>query len=86
MPQTEQSKQWEKIVAKAWIDEDYKQQLLDDPAAVLKAEGVDTPDGVKIKCVEATEKQAWLVLPPKPSNESDINVGEERIAAFAMWV
>ncbi len=77
--QNEQQKQWAKIVAKAWADDDYKKRLLDDPASVLKEEGMDVPEDVEFKCVEATETQAWLVLPPKP--EYDIEEGEERLAA-----
>lgn len=78
--QKEQQKQWAKIVAKAWADEDYKQRLMADPAAVLKDEGIELPDGVKIKCVEATKTQAWLVLPPMP--EGNIEEGDERMTAL----
>ncbi|SDL52860.1 NHLP leader peptide domain-containing protein [Maridesulfovibrio ferrireducens] len=79
--QNEQQKQWAKIVAKAWADEDYKQRLLNDPTAVMKEEGIEVPEGVKFKCVEATEKQAWLVLPPRPG-KGCIEAGEERLAAI----
>jgi nitrile hydratase len=75
----EQEKQWAKIVAKAWADEDYKQRLLDDPKAVLAAEGIELPD-IDIKVVEATEKQAWMVLPPKPA-DGEIEQEQERISA-----
>ena len=78
-------KVWAKIVAKAWADEDYKQRLLDDPAAVLKAEGIQVPEGMTFKCLEATEKQAFLVLPPKPTNMGGASEGEERLAAWMNW-
>jgi len=78
----DQQKVWAKIVAKAWADEDYKQRLLDDPASVLKAEGAELPEGVALKCVEATESQAWLVLPPRPTTGS-IQAGEERLSAIS---
>ena len=78
--QNEQQKQWAKIVAKAWADEDYKQRLMDDPAAILTEEGMTLSEGVEIKVVEATEKQAWIVLPPKPEGEK-IEEGAERLAA-----
>jgi hypothetical protein len=78
--QNGQQKMWAKIVAKAWADEDYKQRLIKDPAAVLKAEGVDVPEGVEFKCVEATDKQAWLVLPSKPTAIGGVEEGE-RLAA-----
>ncbi|MDP2846696.1 MAG: NHLP leader peptide family RiPP precursor [Humidesulfovibrio sp.] len=77
----EQQKVWAKIVAKAWADEDYKQRLLADAAAVLKAEGVDVPEGVAFKCLEATETQAWLVLPLMPTDVGGVSEGEERLAA-----
>ena len=79
----DQQKVWAKIVAKAWADEDYKQRLLSDPSAVLEAEGVKMPEGVEFKCVEATEKQAWLVLPPRPT-EGSIYSEEERLSANTM--
>ncbi|MDP2846740.1 MAG: NHLP leader peptide family RiPP precursor [Humidesulfovibrio sp.] len=80
MNQNEQQKLWAKIVAKAWADEDYKQRLLDEPAAVLRAEGLTVPEGVEINVVEATAKKVWLVLPMQ-SGEGAV-VGEERLAAI----
>lgn len=77
--QIEQQKLWAKIVAKAWADEGYKAKLMADPAAVMKTEGVELPEGVEFKCVEATEKQAWIVLPPKPAGS--IKEKEERLVA-----
>jgi len=77
----ERQKKWAKIVAKVWADEDYKRRLLDDPASVLKAEGVDMPEGLEIKIVEAPEKQALFVLPPRPTNSCEVQEGEERLAA-----
>ena len=79
MSQNEQQKLWAKIVAKAWADEDYKQRLLDDPASVLRAEGMTLPEGVEINVVEATAKNAWFVLPMQ-SDEGAV-VAEERLAA-----
>jgi len=78
--QNAQQKIWEKIVAKAWADEGYKQQLLADPATVLSAEGMALPAGVQIKMVEATDKVAWLVLPAQ--NAGAVVEGEERLAAI----
>lgn len=80
--QSEQQKQWAKIVAKAWADEDYKQRLIDNAASVLTEEGVDMPEGVEVKVVEATDKQAWLVLPPKPE-DGQIEEGAEQLAAMS---
>jgi hypothetical protein len=78
----DQHRLWAKIVAKAWADEDYKQRLLNDPAAVLKAEGVEVPKGVEFKCVEATENLAGLVLPPKPTAIGGVEEGERLAAVY----
>ena len=78
--QNEQAKQWAKVVAKAWADEDYKQRLMTDPASILTEEGMEVPEGVQISVVEATEKQAWIVLPPKPES-GEIAEAAERLAA-----
>ena len=79
----DRQKQWAKIVAKAWADEDYKRRLLDDPGAVLSEEGMKVPEGLQISVVEATEKQAWLVLPPKPETGKIGRIEEvgQRLAA-----
>ena len=77
----ELAKKWATIVAKAWADEGYKKRLIEDPATVLSEEGMGVAKGVEIKVVEATERQAWLVLPPKPENDK-IETGEERLAAI----
>jgi hypothetical protein len=36
---------WYKIIARAWSDDAYKQELLDDPKAALQEMGVDTIGG-----------------------------------------
>lgn len=43
-----------KVIAKALQDEAFKQQLIADPAAVLKAEGVEIPAGIELKVVADT--------------------------------
>jgi len=78
--QNEQAKQWAKVVAKAWADEDYKQRLINDAASVLKEEAIEMPEGMVVKVVEATDKLSWMVLPPKPETEK-IEEASERLAA-----
>lgn len=62
------------LVAKAWADEAFKQQLLADPVAVLKAEGLTLPAGLTVKVLENTDQLYHLVLPPKPTELSDDNL------------
>ena len=66
---TAYAKQYGQVVAKAWADEEFKQRLLADPAAVLQAEGITVPQGVELRAVENTDKVLYFMLPPKPSAE-----------------
>ncbi|MDR4509637.1 MAG: NHLP leader peptide family RiPP precursor [Candidatus Brocadiaceae bacterium] len=58
-----------KIVEKAWKDEEFKRNLLNNPGSVLKANGVEIPDGVEVKIVENTDKVVYFTLPQKPVKE-----------------
>ena len=58
-----------KNIAKAWRDPAFKAELIANPAAALKAEGIDVPDGMAVTVVENTDKQFHLVLPPVPTDE-----------------
>ena len=78
-----QQKQWAKIVANVWADDDDKQRFISDPAAVLREEGADVPEGVTFKVLEAQPNEHWLILPPKPADEFSAETQEERLAAVA---
>jgi len=67
MPDTDNA--FGKIVAKAWRDPAFKVELIANPAAALKAEGIDVPAGMTVTVVENTDKLFHLVLPPVPSDE-----------------
>ncbi len=78
----DQQRQWAKIVAKAWMDDNYKARLLADPAAVLAEEGARTQS--KVRVVEAGVDETVLVLPSKPMDpQDDHGKVEERLAASA---
>ena len=66
MNQEEQSKKMGRIIAKTWADEIFKQRLIKSPAAVLKDEGVEIPQGLEVRVVENTDKVFHIVLPPEP--------------------
>ena len=61
-------KLWAKIVAKAWSDEAFKAELLNNAEQVLKAEGAEIPEGVRVQVVEeqkpSTAEDVYLYLPP----------------------
>lgn len=71
MNQEEQSKKMDQLIAKCWADEDFKQKLLTDTMATLKAEGADLPAGLTVKAVENTDQVFHLVIPAKPTDLSD---------------
>jgi len=67
MPENENT--FAKVIAKAWRDSAFKADLVANPAAALKAEGIDVPAGMTVTVVENTDKQFHLVLPPVPTDE-----------------
>lgn len=66
----QQGKKMGQIIAKCWADEGFKRKLLADPAATLKAEGVELPAGMSVKALENTDKVFHLVIPAKPADLS----------------
>jgi hypothetical protein len=72
----QQKKAWGQIVAKAWEDAAFKQRLLADPAAALKAHGFEVPPGVRVRVVEDTASLWHLTLPPQPG---DAELSEEQL-------
>ena len=65
----EQQQAMGKIVAKAWADEAYKQRLINNPADVLKEEGLPVPDGITVKVVENTPTLFHVILPQNSEGE-----------------
>jgi len=67
----DQSQQYQQLIAKCWADEAFKQRLLADPAATLKAEGLEVPKGVSVRVLENTAQVFNLVIPLVPTDISD---------------
>jgi hypothetical protein len=79
-------REFAKIIAKAWRDPAFKAELIANPAAALKAEGIDVPAGMAVTVLENTDKQFHLVLPPVPTDElSDESLDAVSGGAFACW-
>ena len=51
------------VVAKYYGDPDFKAAVDADPTAVLKAEGLDIPEGATVKLLFNTENLLHIVLP-----------------------
>ena len=69
MPENDTAPDFAKIIAKAWRDPAFKAELIANPAATLKAEGINVPAGMTVTVVENTDKLFHLVLPPVPTDE-----------------
>jgi hypothetical protein len=85
MNQEEQAKKIQKVIAKAWADEAFKQRLISQPSETLREEGVDTPPDVELCVVESTDKLVYLILPPRPTDMSIEAELVERRLAPAGW-
>jgi Nitrile hydratase, alpha chain len=61
-----------KVIAKAWANASYRQQLVSNPKAALKAEGWELPDNVNVT-VQPDSNSSSLVLgiPPRPAGIGD---------------
>ena len=51
------------VVAKYYGDPDFKAKMDADPTTVLKAEGMDLPEGVTVKLLFNSDKVVNIVLP-----------------------
>ena len=65
----EQTRKINKVIARAWLDDGFRKQLLADPTMSLRGEGVEVPAGVEVRIAEDTKNVVHLVLPAKPSTE-----------------
>lgn len=55
------------VIQKAWEDPSFKERLLMDPKAAIKEVlGVILPDHIKVKAVEESSDEFYLVLPQSP--------------------
>ena len=79
MNEEQESGKMKEIIARTWVDEEFKARLIADPVATLTAEGATIPPGLEIKAMQNTDRVFHLVLPTKPTHLSDLEL--EQIAA-----
>lgn len=73
-------KKWAQIVAKAWMDPQFKSKLIAKPQEILKEHGL--ADGQHVyKIIEAKKNEICFVLPAKP--EGNLSDSELRTVAAA---
>lgn len=73
------------IIAKAWQNEAFKQELLSHPrATVIRELGLkDIPDNLDIKVLEENPTTLYMVLPMKPVSPTGTELSEEELEAVA---
>lgn len=69
--QSEHTAKMQQLLAKCWTDEAFKKQMLADPMATLKTEGVVPPSGLTVKVVENTDDVLYLTIPARSTSLSD---------------
>jgi hypothetical protein len=60
------NKQHAKILARAWADPDFQQQLMANPKEIFRAEGIEVPDEVKLNVLVDNPEHINLVLSDQP--------------------
>ncbi|MGF7047047.1 hypothetical protein J2T13_001549 [Paenibacillus sp. DS2015] len=69
------------IINRAWEDPSFKARLLTDPKAAIKEVlGVIIPEHIKLKAVEESSDELYLVIPSSPSEMTLYNMQKR-----AMW-
>ena len=63
----ELDKKWNSIVLRALSDEEFKKELIKNPANVMVKNGLNIPEGCKVG--ETSTKTAGLQLPPNASED-----------------
>jgi hypothetical protein len=70
------------LIAKAWKDETFKQELISNPKAVFARElGQELPENLKIKVLEETADTIYLALPRSPQVSEELS--DEALEAVA---
>jgi len=72
----DERKEYAKVIAKAWTDDEFKKRLLADSTAVLKENGIEIPEGMTVKFIEQEEpKENEILVPlrPRPAETGDLS-------------
>ena len=59
----------EQIIARAWQDNSFKEELINNPEAALEHEGISLPESIEVKVFEENANTLYIILPSKPNEE-----------------
>ncbi len=78
----ERAKIVETIITRAWADESFKAQLLENPAKALEAAfATKLPPSISVKAIEETAETRYLVIPYRPKAGDELS--NEELEAVA---
>lgn len=82
-PSEETRKDFEmKLIAKAWTDETFRQQLLNNPKIAVEQEfGETLPEDLNVEIIQEPANTLYIVLPAMPENNDELN--DEELEAVA---
>jgi hypothetical protein len=74
-----------RIVAKAWKDDAFRQQLVSDPKGTLAREmGIEKlPDNITVRVIEESPTEYVLILPPHPREKGAGELSDADLAEVA---
>lgn len=78
-----------RLIAKAWQDEKFREELKRDPRGVLSRElagvkeGAGIPGNVQIEVLEETPEKLYLVIPSNPLALLDAKLDESQLVGIA---
>jgi hypothetical protein len=75
----------EKIIARAWQDASFKQELLSNPRAAFEKEGIPLPQSIELRVVEESSNTLYFVLPMQPSETGELSEVELESVAGGAW-
>jgi hypothetical protein len=72
------------LIAKAWTDENFKQELLNDPkTAIAQTFQIEIPDNIEVRVLEEATTTFYLVIPAKPFVGAEGELSDEQLEAVA---
>ena len=77
MNKLELAQKMNKIIAKCWLDDSFKQKLLAHPEATIKTELKELPTGITFVMHEDTDSVMNITIPAKPTDISDEELESE---------
>ncbi len=71
-PAADTARRQAEVVARAWTDRAFKEELISSPKSVLERElGVEIPDTVRVETLEDSATVGHMILPPDPNGYTD---------------